>query len=292
MTTRFIRATLISGIALCAVHAEDADPAYRKQIEQYREKREAALKADGGWLTVTGLFWLKEGENTLGSDTANDIVLPDSSPARFGTIKLDRGTAVFTAASPSVTLNGKPVQQATVRYANPSDTLAAGPLDLFVIKRSERYAIRLKDKDSALRKHFTHVSFYPVQPDWRITAKFVPYASPAKLTFESIIGEQEIMTSPGYVEFEHAGQTYKLLAVEQGKSLFFVIRDKTSGKTTYAASRFLHTDAPKDGVVVLDFNKLENPPCAFTPYATCPLPPPQNRLPIAIEAGEMKYGDH
>jgi uncharacterized protein (DUF1684 family) len=100
------------------------------------------------------------------------------------------------------------------------------------------------------------------------------------------------MTSPGYVEFEHAGQTYKLLAVEQGKSLFFVIRDKTSGKTTYAAARFLHTDAPKDGLVTLDFNKLENPPCAFTPYATCPLPPPQNRLPIAIEAGEMKYGDH
>lgn len=163
---------------------------------------------------------------------------------------------------------------------------------MFVIKRSDRFAIRLKDKDSVLRKHFTHISFYPAQEDWRITAKFVPYASPATLTFESIIGEQETMTSPGYVEFERGGQTYKLLAAAQGKSLFFVIRDRTSGKTTYAASRFLHAEAPKDGVVVLDFNKLENPPCAFTPYATCPLPPPQNRLPFAIEAGEMKYGDH
>lgn len=292
MIPQFNRFTILSAVVLCSLNAETADPAYRKQIEQYREKREAALKADGGWLTVTGLFWLKEGENTLGSDTANDIVLPDSSPARFGSIKLDHGNAVFTTESPSVTLNGKPVQQATVRYANPPDRLSTGPLDLFVIKRSDRYAIRLKDKDSALRKHFTHISFYPAQEDWRITAKFVPYASPATLTFESVIGEQETMTSPGYVEFERGGQTYKLLAAAQGKSLFFVIRDRTSGKTTYAASRFLHAEAPKDGVVVLDFNKLENPPCAFTPYATCPLPPPQNRLPFAIEAGEMKYGDH
>src|SRR5580658_4728847 len=117
------RLSVISILLGGSLMAASVDSAYRAQIGQYREKREAALKADGGWLTVTGLFWLKEGENTLGSDTANDIVLPDSSPARFGIIKLDHGTAVFTAASPSVTLNGKPVQQATVRYANPSDTL-------------------------------------------------------------------------------------------------------------------------------------------------------------------------
>lgn len=292
MLTPFSRLAIATGVAWLSLSAETADPAYRKQIEDYRAKREAALKADGGWLTVTGLFWLKEGDNTLGSDTVNDVVLPDSSPAQFGSIRLDHGTAIFTSSAPSVTLNGKPVHQATFGYGNPPDVLSAGPIDLFLIKRNDRFGIRLKDKDSLLRKRFTHISFFPVEENWRVTAKFVAYPSPTKLTFESIIGEQEIMTSPGYVEFEHAGKTYKLLAAAQGKSLFFVIRDQTSGKTTYAASRFLHTDAPKDGVVVLDFNKLENPPCAFTPYATCPLPPPQNRLPIAIEAGEQKYGDH
>jgi uncharacterized protein (DUF1684 family) len=113
--------------------------------------------------------------------------------------------------------------------------------------------------------------------------------SSSKLVFDTVIGEQETMESPGYAEFQLGGHTYKLQAAAQGKRLFFVIRDLTSGKTTYGASRFIYADAPRDGAVVLDFNKAENPPCAFTPYATCPLPPPQNRLPVAIEAGELKY---
>ncbi len=126
---RFLSTTLIFSVACCALRSESADSVYRKQIEQYREKREAALKADGGWLTVTGLFWLKQGNNSLGSDTANDIVLPGSSPAQFGTIKLDHGTAIFATSSPSVKLNGQPVHEATLRYANPPDTLSTGPLD-------------------------------------------------------------------------------------------------------------------------------------------------------------------
>lgn len=284
---------VLVGAALVVLQAASVDSPYRAQIEQYRAKPEAALKADGGWLTVTGLFWLKEGENTLGSDTANDIVLPDTAPARLGTVKLEHGVPVFTAATTEVALNGKPVSEATLRTAGPPDVLSTGAVEFFLIKRGgDRYAVRLKDKNSALRKNFTHIGFYPVQEDWKLTAKYVSYPSPAKLIFESVIGEQETMSSPGYVEFERGGQTYKLLAAAKGSSLFFVIRDRTSGKTTYAASRFLHTEAPKNGLVVLDFNKLENPPCAFTPYATCPLPPPENRLPLAIEAGELKYGDH
>jgi hypothetical protein len=273
-----------------AALAATVDSAYRTQIEQWRQQRETALKADGGWLTVTGLFWLKEGANSLGSGPASDIVLPESAPANLGAIKVENGAAVFASAADSVTLNGQAVQEAPFHYAGPADVLSVGPLDLLLLKRGDRLALRVKDKNSALRKNFTHLSWYPIQEEWRIVGKFIPLAEPAKLVLDSVIGEQEVMQSPGSVEFGRGGQTYKLQAVGQGKRLFFVMRDLTSGKTTYAASRFLYADAPKDdGTVVLDFNKAENPPCAFTPYATCPLPPPQNRLSLAIEAGERKY---
>ena len=271
------------------VQAAAIDTAYRAQIEQWRQQRAAALKADGGWLTVTGLFWLKDGLNAVGSDPANDILLPDGAPAHLGTVRLENGNAVFTASTKSVTLDGKAVEEAPLRAAGPASVLSAGPLDLVLLQRGGRYALRLKDKNSALRKNFTGLRWYPIREDWRIAAKFVPLPSSSKLVFDTVIGEQETMESPGYAEFQSGGHTYQLQAAAQGKRLFFVIRDLTSGKTTYGASRFIYADAPRDGAVVLDFNKAENPPCAFTPYATCPLPPPQNRLPVAIEAGELKY---
>jgi uncharacterized protein (DUF1684 family) len=268
--------------------AETIDAQYRSQVEQWRQQREAGLKADGGWLTVTGLSWLKDGDNTLGSDASNDILLPPGSPAHLGNIKLASGHAIFTASGPGVTLKDKPVIETEVRPTG-SDALEAGPLQLLVIKRGERLALRLKDNDSKQRRDFTHLSWYPIQADWRIKAKFIPAQSPTKIVFDTVIGEQESSSSPGYVEFERGGATYRLQAAAEGRRLFFVIRDQTSGKTTNAASRFLYADAPRDGSVMLDFNKAENPPCAFTAYATCPLPPPQNRLLLAITAGEKKY---
>jgi hypothetical protein len=272
----------------CVVVAATIDAPYRAQIEQWRQQREAALKADGGWLTVTGLFWLKDGDNTLGSDPSNDILLPDGSPAHLGALKLQSGHVNFTAAGAGVTLKAEAVTQTEVRPVG-SDVLVAGPLQLLVIKRGERLALRLKDNNSKARREFTHLSWYPVQEDWRISAKFIPSSSPTKIVFDTVIGEQETSESPGYVEFERGGATYRLQAAGEGRRLFFVIRDQTSGKTTYAASRFLYADPPQDGKVILDFNKAENPPCAFSAYATCPLPPPQNRLSLAVTAGEQKY---
>ena len=277
--------TLLSSLAPAA----GPDPTYRAGIAEWRRQHEAALKADGGWLTVTGLFWLKEGPNSIGSGAANDIVLPASAPARLGAVKVSEDRAVFTASTNSVTLNGKPVREAPLRYAGPVDVISSGPLDLFPIKRGDRLALRMKDKNSALRKSFTHLSWFPVREDWRIAGKFVPLARHAKMVFDTVIGVPDIEESPGYVEFQRGGQTYRLQAADDEGQLFFVMRDLTSGKSTYAASRFLYADPPRNGVVILDFNKAENPPCAFTPYATCPLPPPQNRLALAIEAGEMKY---
>jgi uncharacterized protein len=280
-------ATGLMVVLLCSAQ----DVAYRGRIEQWREHLEAELKADGGWLTVTGLFWLKEGPNRLGSGPSNDIVLPAGAPARLGVVKLEKGRAVFTAGTDAVMLNGKPVREAPLRYAGPVDTISVGAIDLFPIARGDRLALRMKDKNSALRKSFTHLSWFPIREEWRIAAKFIPLAAHTKLTFDTVVGIPETSDSPGYVEFQHGGQAYRLQAVTEGSSLFFVFRDLTSGKSTYAASRFLYTDAPRNGTVILDFNKAENPPCAFTPYATCPLPPPQNRLNLAIEAGAMKY-DH
>ena len=287
LTTHRMVPVLLSLLG-CAMVAATIDAPYRAQVEQWRQQREASLKADGGWLTVTGLFWLKDGDNSVGSDPSNDILLPDGSPARLGNLKLQSGHVNFTASGSGVTLKGQAVTQTEVRPVG-SDVLVAGPLQLLVIKRGERLALRLKDNNSKARREFTHLSWYPVEEDWKIKAKFIPSPSATKIVFDTVIGEQETSDSPGYVEFERAGVIYRLQAAGEGRRLFFVIRDQTSGKTTYAASRFLYADASQDGSVILDFNKAENPPCAFTAYATCPLPPPQNRLSLAITAGEQKY---
>jgi len=289
MTSR-TRSRLLPVLALMTtgILAETIDPQYRAQIEHWRQQREAALKADWGWLTVSGLFWLKDGANTIGSDAASDIVLPESAPARLGTLEIASGQATFTASTPPVTFNGKPVSK-TEMIPDSLDVLAVGSLRLLLIQRGSRLGIRLKDNNSKARREFTHLSWYPIDESWKITAKFIPAPSATKMVFDSVIGEKETMDSPGYAEFERGGKTYRLQAASEGDMLFFVIRDQTSGKTTYPASRFLYTDPPRDGVVILDFNKAENPPCAFTNYATCPLPPPQNRLPLAITAGEQKY---
>jgi len=275
------------------VMAETIDARYREEIEQWRQKREAALRADGGWLTVSGLFWLKEGPNSIGSDASNDILLPESAPAHLGAIEIHSDRATFTGRDRAVTLHGKPVTNAEI-HPDGSDALVAGPLQLLLIKRGARLALRLKDNNSKARREFTHLSWYPVDEDWQITAKFIPAPTATKLVFDTVIGEQETSDSPGYAAFERDGKTFRLQAAGEGKRLFFVLRDQTSGKTTYPASRFLYSEPARDGFVTLDFNKAQNPPCAFTDYATCPLPPPQNRLALAITAGERKYegGSH
>jgi uncharacterized protein (DUF1684 family) len=162
---------------------------------------------------------------------------------------------------------------------------------MFVIQRGDRYGIRLKDKNSRFRREFTGLHYFPVREQYRLTARFVPDAR--KIPIPNILGQTESVSSPGYVEFTLDGRKLRLTPVEESPgSLFFIFRDLTSGKETYGSGRFLDTDMPKNGQVVLDFNKAYNPPCAFTPFATCPLPPKENRLPVRIEAGEMKYGDH
>jgi uncharacterized protein (DUF1684 family) len=287
-------------IASLVAAGAGADEAYRAEVRKWRDEREARLKADGGWLSVAGLFWLEEGRKTFGSDKASDFVLPASAPPNAGVFER-RGTAVRVVLEPGVAalLDGKPLAGPSALRPDTSgqpDVLAMGPLTMTLIQRGDRYGIRLRDRDNPARREFRGLSWFEVDESWRVEAKFVPYPEPKAVKVPNVLGQTNEMPSPGYAEFTRAGQTIRLdgvLEEDGAQELFYIVRDATSGEETYGAGRFLYAPLPKDGRVVLDFNKAYSPPCAFTPYATCPLPPKQNRIPIRVEAGERAYGhDH
>lgn len=270
-----------------------------KALEQWRSTRDASLRNENGWLTLVGLDWLAEGENAFGSAPSNPVPLPEmKAPTMAGVFILDHGVvSVKTAPGVGVTLNGRLVQDQVIKSdaEGKPDVLQLGDLSFYVIKRGDRYGIRVKDSKSLVRLGFKGVASYPADPSYQVVAQFVPYATPKNIQIPTVLDTTETMQAPGYVSFKLNGKELTLEPViEDPKEpeLFFIFRDKTSGKGTYPAGRFLYAAMPKDGKVILDFNRAYNPPCAFTPFATCPLPPPQNRLPIAVKAGEKNYGHH
>jgi uncharacterized protein len=288
------RRLFILGFLAC-IPAMPSSP-YSVSVESWRKERESRLKAPDGWLALAGLFWLKEGENRVGSDPSYEIVLPDArAPQRVGVFDFHKGNTTFRVASGAhVSVNGKGVLTAELKpdTSGKPDLLQIGDFTMLVIQRGPRYAIRLRDLHSKAREEFTKLRWYPVRPQYRIVAKFVSYDQPKTIAVPNILGQVDNEPSPGYATFQLMGHGYRLDPVLEDGQLFFIFRDLTSGKTTYGAGRFLYADLPKEGKIVLDFNKAYNPPCAFTPYATCPLPPKQNRLPVKIEAGELTYGNH
>jgi uncharacterized protein (DUF1684 family) len=264
---------------LSAVGLLMAAAGYQSEIDQWRHQREAGLRRDGGWLTVTGLFWLREGTNRFGTNPGGEVVLPAGGP-QAGVFELHKGKVIAK-------IDG------TSREIRPDtdDLVQVGRLRLYVIQRGDRFAIRLKDPESQFLRDFHGLQYFPPREDYRVTARFV--AEPRKIPIANIVGQTEMDDCPGYVVFSLHGREFRLYPVleEPGtKELFFIFRDETAGKETYGAGRFLYSDLPKDGTVLLDFNKAYNPPCAFTPYATCPLPPKENRIATRIEAGEKTYG--
>jgi uncharacterized protein (DUF1684 family) len=285
----------MAGTVLAAGLAAGADEGYRVEVHKWRADREARLKADGGWLSLAGLFWLNEGPNRFGTDPAGDIVLPEgSAPAKAGVFERKAGEVTVTLLPGAHgRVGGRPLSGPTAMRSDTSgspDVLEIGPLSLNVIERGGRLAVRLKDKNSPTRKGFTGLQWFDVQEEYRVEARFVSYPQPKPVKVPNVLGQSESMPSPGYAEFTLGGKTVRLDGVmeePQAEQLFFILRDQTSGKETYGAGRFLYAELPKGGKIVLDFNKAYSPPCAFTPYATCPLPPPQNWMPVRVEAGEM-----
>ena len=292
-------------LGVVTVQAETATAAatgdYQHEIEQWRAKRTANLTSPTGWLSLIGLEWLREGANRVGSASDNDIVLK-AGPAHLGVVTLGKDGALQVALDEKAgaTIDGKPVRQAALiddmhaGEATPT-TVAFGSANFYVIERDGRKALRVKDSDAETRKHFLGIDYFPIDPSWRVVADWVPFDPPHKLEIGSVIGTIDKVDVPGKAVFRRDGHTFELLPYQEepGGELFFVLADRTSGKETYGAARFLYAALPKDGKVVLDFNKAYNPPCAFTPFATCPLAPPENRLDVAVTAGEKKYrGGH
>ncbi|TCV91411.1 hypothetical protein EC912_1114 [Luteibacter rhizovicinus] len=288
-----------SVLAVAATGAAGTDASYVHSIEQARAQRLETLKSPTGWLTLIGLEWLNPGVNRVGSASDNDIVLK-AGPEHLGVVTLgaDGSTNIAFADGVAATVDGKTVAKATLvddAHATGAPTLVAfGTASFFVIERDGRKALRVKDTAAETRSGFVGLDYFAIDPSWRVVADWVPFDPPHEIEIGSVLGTIDKEKVPGKAVFVRDGHTFELYPIqEDATSLFFVIADRTSGKETYGAARFLTTPLAVDGKLVLDFNKATNPPCAFTPYATCPLAPPENRLDVRVTAGEQKYrGGH
>jgi uncharacterized protein (DUF1684 family) len=269
------------------------DANYRRRLEKWRADYEATLRADDGWLSLAGLFWLKEGSNRFGTDGANEIVLPQDSTLPLageflfhdGKIQLKLVTGV------NATVNGEAVTSGDLQSDenHKPDIVRINSLSITVIKRGERYAVRIRDKNNPALRDFKGSKWFPIDENYVLSGRFVRYGKKTRIEIANILGDVMQWESPGYALFQLRGKRLRLDALLDDEKLFFIFSDLTSGKSTYGAGRFLYVDQPKSDRVTLDFNQAINPPCAFTVFATCPLPPRQNRLKVSIEAGEKTY---
>ncbi len=284
-------------LALCGLLP--ATETYRASLEAWHRQRIARLAAEDGWLTLIGLDWLKPGENTLGSAPGSTVLLPGwAAPAQAGRFLVEGTTVRFHPLPDSgLLLNGKPATESLLKsdMDGSPDLLSAGRVRFHVIRRGARLGVRIKDSGSPARRGFKGVPRYPVNRAWQVVARFVPYAVPQTRAVPTVLGTMEPMTAPGLLKFRVAGQEVVLepMIEDPGSpELFVIFSDATSAHGSYAAGRFLYADMPREGKVILDFNRAVNPPCAFTMFATCPLPPEGNRLKIPIPAGEKDPGLH
>ncbi len=273
------------------------EPSYKAHIEEWHQSRVSSLKSENGWLNLAGLYWLSEGKNSLGRGPDFDLAFPvANAPADLGLLYLEKGEVRFAPnAGAAVSVDGNPVTEPMVIFAPDHKTtiLANGSLRWFVIKRGDKYGVRLRDLDSPLLKEFHGIERYPVDETWRVKARLEAPSSPRTIPIVDVLGLTSQYPLAGTLVFERAGKTYRLDAAGEGPKLFILFGDQTNTHGTYGAGRFLYAEkAGPDGTTTLDFNQAINPPCAFTTFATCPLPPKQNKLVLAVTAGEKRYGDH
>ncbi|MCH9647528.1 MAG: DUF1684 domain-containing protein [Deltaproteobacteria bacterium] len=264
-------------------------------VEAWHAGRIERLRSESGWLTLVGLFWLEEGENTFGSGEENDLVFPPTAPKTGGSLFLVGGKVQLEAApGVEITFEGEPVSQmemASDATGNHS-RVEMGSFNFYIIDRGGRLGVRLKDKLAPALQTFEGIDRFPVDPRWRIEARWEAYDPPKMIGIPDVLGEVSQVECLGAAVFEVDGQAIRLEPTGELSELFLVFGDKTNGKATYGAGRFLVLGEPAGGKVIVDFNQAYNPPCVFTPYATCPLPPKQNKLAVAIPAGEKDWGHH
>lgn len=280
---------------------------WQRELAEWRAQHAAELLKPDGWFALVGLEWLQAGDNSIGAASDNKIKLPPGAPPHLGVLHLENNAVtIFSSAEgfpPDLLIDGKPAQKRSLPTGVDSDKdnprIRIGSLEMYVIKRADRFALRIKDSQSTALKQFHGLKWFAPDSKYRVTARWVPYDPPRTTTLSTLIGTRYSQPVPGAAEFTLAGKRYRLEPViedpAEGK-LFFIIRDTTSKTSTYGACRFLYTPYPSKGLkeageLMLDFNRLENPPCAYTSFATCPLPPAGNRLPIPIPAGEKRYHD-
>ncbi|MCS6808334.1 MAG: DUF1684 domain-containing protein [Bacteroidota bacterium] len=285
----------------------DTRSSYIAEVEAWRKAHEEKLRAENGWLSLVGLHWLESGDNWLGSDVSNTIRLPSQAPATLGVLRVDSDTSmphlrffpatnvpvVVTRADGSV-VNLMVDSSHTLAFdddrGSKPDIISVGDISLFVVRRMTkagmRFGVRVRDKASPARMSFKGCVWFPVKPECRVRARFHEYSVPKIIDIENVLGGIERRSIVGRLEFTIQGKYCSLEVEKQGSKLFCNFRDGTSGTTTYPAGRFLYAELPSNGRTILDFNKAENPPCAFVGFTTCPLPPRGNWLPVSIEAGE------
>ncbi len=271
------------------------DPAAERA--KWHEGRIKRLQSEEGWLTLVGLHWLTEGENLIGTDPGAKVRFPEGlGPAKAGTLVLEGGKVRLKAEAGSpLTVNGAPAGDMPLRMDvdGKPDVMGLAGRSFYVIRRGEKVGVRVKDPQSPVRTGFKGIDLYPYDPAYRVVATWEPFPEPREVKVPTVIGISETYKAYGRVHFKLKGKTVTLEPVDEGDGrLYFIFRDATSGKGTYPAGRFLYADAPKDGKVVIDFNLAYNPPCAFTRFATCPLPTPANVLKVAVKAGEKDFGHH
>jgi uncharacterized protein (DUF1684 family) len=282
---------------MCLPAQKNVDKRLREEAA-WRAERDREMRSEESWLTISGLFWLDEGENTFGSSSSNRIELPPGSAPSLGGKFIKKGENITVEAAPGVYLycGGKQIARMRLRAGDSTspDTLALGDLRMWIIRRGDRYAVRLRDLNAPAFKDYSGLDYFPPSTAFRIEAGFVPYSVPKNVKVEAKIVKQSELVSPGTVTFSLEGKEYAFVAFddEERGTYFLVFGDGTNGMETYDGGRFLDFKIDTGNQTVLNFNRAFNPPCAFSDYATCPLPPAQNRFSFRLETGEKKYKGH
>jgi len=291
-------AALLFSLAAACANAGGADAAADEAaaVRAWRAGRVTEIAGEDGWLTVVGLHWLKPGGNSIGRARDNDIVLAGRALApHAGRFVVDgRAVRLEPSAGSGITRDGRAVEPLDVAPSAGGEAvvLESGTLRFFVIERGGRFALRVRDLESRARREFRGLDYFPIDPSWAFEARFERYEPARHVPIVNVLGDEIDMLAPGAIVFSRDGREWRLdalLEAEGDDHLFVMFADGTSGHETYGAGRFLHVPLPVGSAVAVDFNEAYNPPCAFTGFATCPLPPPQNRLALAVRAGEVRY---